>query len=206
VRAQLQKETLERQRAEEESERIQREAAASKAIPEESAENADEAGQRAAEAPESDHDLRRELARGRQGELLNKLLRKKLSEIRHTEQEGQIARQTLEQQVRSLAAELGQAREELSREAASRQKIQDENQRLRQRLADTAEAIAMLKAGREVVEEQVRKRTEELTRAGEALRQNFEDSKAAAERAGKPEEGWAKRLFSSWKNKTDDRL
>ena len=131
----------------------------------------------------------------------------------------------LEAQVKDLSATRAQSEEErelaraeiarLQREAADAARAQKETEAVRapgeagtdadRALRQTQEeTIERLKAAREALEEQSSKRVEELTQANEALRQEFQAFKDAAERAGKPEEGWASRLFSSRKKKTDE--
>jgi chromosome segregation ATPase len=216
AREQLRKETLERKRVEEEREILRREIAESKAALAEPAERGGEADQRAAEGPvrpegpgsegpKGADETQRELARGRQAQLLNKVLRKKLTEIRHAEQQAQMERQSLAQQIQSQAAELEKAKTDLRHEAASRQRTQEENQRLRRNLIEVVATAETLKAGREVVEEQAKKRADELARANAALQQELKKSMTASQRAGNSEEGWARRLFSSRKKTMDDR-
>ena len=174
--AQLEKETLERIQVEVENEKLRREIAESKAAAAEPAENGGEADARAAEAPQSADPVQRQLAEGREARVLNKLLRKKLTEVRHAALQGQIERAALAQQVQSQAVALEKARTELRQEAAGHQRTKEENQQLRQNLAEATDAAQTLKAGQEAPEDPAKKG------------------------ADKTEESWTKRLFAPRKN------
>ena len=164
VREQLQKETLERIQAEEENETLRREIAHPRTAPA-------EADARIAEALQSADPIQRELAGGREAQSLNKVLRKKLTELRHAAQQAQIERAALAQQVQSQAAALEKARVEL-------QQAKEENRQLRQSLAEALDDGPTL--------DQAKKSADEPAKPGEA--------------AAKTEESWTQRLFSSRKN------
>jgi hypothetical protein len=133
-KSELDQERAERKKMLEDAARLQREVADALRAPTEAGTEADRARQQL----QAEERSRRELDGGRQAQLLNEMLRKKLTEVRHAAQQGQIEREALVQQVQSQAAELEKARADLLHEAASRQRTQEENQRLRR-----AEASSM---------------------------------------------------------------
>ena len=151
-------------KAEEENRKLRSEIAESEAVPA-------EPDPRVAAALKSGDPIQRALAEGREALQHNKLLRKRLTEVRHAAQRGEIERAALAQQVQSQAAALEKARAEL-------QRAKEENQRLRQGLTGA------LDDGR--TSEQAKKSADEPSKP------DGSDAKA--------EESWTRRLFSSRKN------